>query len=115
MVRRLIVMAVLAALCLLTGCAAPNEAAPTASPTVSPTPETSVEPTPSPTAVPMEVLFDIVVHPPTCQTNGYSVYVNKESGGINIRDEIPRLPHEWIERDGKTVCKNCGVERNEQN
>ena len=148
MARRLFVVAALAALCLLTGCAGPESqtveptASPTpeasaevsSSPTVSPTPEASAEvsspaesptpeasaeasssPTPSPTPVPMEVLFDIVVSPPTCQANGYSIYVNKESGGINIRDEVPRLPHEWIEVDGKTVCRNCGTERNEQN
>ena len=133
MARRLFVVAALAALCLLTGCAGPEPqtveptASPTpeasaevsSSPTESPTPEASAEasssPTPSPTPVPMEVLFDIFVSPPTCQANGYSIYVNKESGGINIRDEVPRLPHEWIEVDGKTVCRNCGTERNEQN
>ena len=118
MKRRLWITAVLLAMGALTGCAA-REPVATASPTVeaastmTPTPAPLV--TPSPTPVPMDVLYDIIVHPPTCQANGYSVYINRESGGINIRDEVPRLSHEWIEQDGKTVCKNCGIEKNAQN
>ena len=105
------VMAV--ALCHLTSCAGTISTAPATAPptTAVATTATAVQAT----LVPMDILYDILVHPPTCQTNGYSVYVNKETGAINIRDEVPRLQHEWVEADGKRVCKNCGVEKNEQN
>ena len=63
------------------------------------------------------MLFDITVFPPTCQANGYSVYVSRETGGINIRDEVPRLPHDYGEWsiDMETgalsrVCAMCGEE-----
>ena len=113
MMRKPLMGAVLLALLALAGCAADVE------PSAAPTRAASVAPmavvTPSPTPVPVELLYDIVVHPPPCRSNGYSVYTNKESGGINIRDEVPRLPHEWVQRDGRTVCRNCGVEKNDQN
>ena len=93
-------------------------AAPTARPTATPTPKPAgdaPEPTASPTAVPMEYLYDITVHPPTCQTNGYSVYVNKETGGIVIRDEVSKLPHQWVEDDNREICAVCGTKRTKMN
>lgn len=83
-------------------------AAPSPTPEPSPTPQIDEEPTAEPTAVPLEYLFDITVHPPTCVANGYSVYVSRETGGINIRDEVSKLPHDWIEVDGQIVCSMCG-------
>ena len=102
----------------LTDDAAEPTATPTARPTAVPTPQPTgetPEPTASPTAVPMDYLYDITVHPPTCQTNGYSVYVNKETGGIVIRDEVSKLPHQWVEDDNREICAICGTKRTKMN
>lgn len=75
------------------------------------------EETPTPTPIPADMLFDITVFPPTCQANGYSVYVSRETGGINVRDEVPRLQHDYgdwnidMETGAMSrVCSMCGGE-----
>jgi len=77
-------------------------------------PEESADPDAVATPVPLDYLFEITVHPPTCQSNGYSVYVSRETGGINIRDEVSKLPHDWVEipgEDGEIEyrCSMCGA------
>ena len=70
--------------------------------------------TPS-TPVPLDQLFDISVFPPSCRANGYSIYRNLETGAINVRDEVPRLMHDYsaeiTTEDGETipVCSMCGA------
>ena len=71
------------------------------------------ESTPTPTPIPPELLFDITVYPPTCQSNGYSLYVSRETGGINIRDEVPRLNHDYgpwdIDMQTGEMARVCGM------
>ena len=111
MKRLLIALVALICALALAGCGGPSEPKPTATPTDAPT----ATPTPGPTStpVPLEMLYSIEVHEPTCVANGYSVYVNNETGGINIRDEVPRLKHTWIidPETGKEVCSMCGKEK----
>lgn len=91
--------------------------APTAEVTAAPTATEPAETVPNATTVPADMLFDITVFPPTCQANGYSVYVSRETGGINVRDEVPRLQHDYSEWDidmatgaMSRVCSMCGGE-----
>ena len=90
---------------------------PTAEVTAAPEVTDTPKPTPTPTPIPQEMLFDITVFPPTCQANGYSVYVSRETGGINVRDEVPRLQHDYGEWDidmatgaMSRACSMCGGE-----
>lgn len=108
-----LVPGVLALALMLAGCSggSPPRTAATATPEVTATPQAS----PTPTAIPPEMLFDITVFPPTCQANGYSVYVSRETGGINIRDEVPRLNHDYSDWSidmatgaMRRTCSMCG-------
>ena len=92
------IAAMLLMLLMLTGCSGGGpDASPTEEPTATTTPEPTPTPvpTPTPTPIPPELLFEITVVPPSCQANGYSQYVSRETGAINIGDEVPRLNHDY--------------------
>ena len=83
---------------------------PTEAPTAPPTHQPTVAPTVPRTPVPLDQLYDISVFPPSCTANGYSVYVNRETGAIIVRDEVSRLKHDFVydPKTGENVCRMCG-------
>ena len=124
--KRRLIPGLLALAIMLAGCSGGTPpqvtdaaSAPAATSEVTAVPEATDTPEPTPTAtpIPADKLFDITVFPPTCQANGYSVYVSRETGGINVRDEVPRLQHDYGEWDidmatgaMSRTCSMCGGE-----
>lgn len=110
------IAAMLLMLLTLAGCSGGGpDASPTEEPTAATTPEPTPTPvpTPTPTPIPPELLFEITVVPPSCQANGYSQYVSRETGAINIRDEVPRLNHDYspwtIDMDTGAMVRTCSM------